>query len=378
MNYVKNVVVRVVSFGARGTVPTGTNLGVTMLFLLSLVGLAGVATFVATDDDDTIIGTADDDTIDGGAGNDTITGQRGDDLLFGGEGDDDIQGSQDNDTIFGGTGDDDLRGAQNDDDIFGEAGNDLVFGDLGQDSLDGGLGFDTLNGGPGADTLSGGPDADTVRGGSGNDLIMESDDGAPGVNTDLLFGQNGHDTISGSSLDIISGGQGNDVLTVDNVSDETPALEISGDGGDDVIVGPALSVEGGSGDDLIAGGVNQASGDDGNDTIVGGPNADVLGGEGEDEFIVDERERGGPVNILDYDASEDTIVIAASELGPNAPEDIVQRFSPDTNSIELIVEDELGPRNIASVFGIEDETTVLELTVIDATTLDEMLAQAVA
>lgn len=90
-----------------------------------------------------------------------------------------------------------------------------------------------------------------VNGGDGNDVITLDEANGP-LPAALLFGGDGNDTLTGGSgNDELSGQDGNDSL--------------SGRGGND-------SLSGGTGDDFIAGGA-------GNDTLVGGGGNDFLDGD---------------------------------------------------------------------------------------------------
>jgi Ca2+-binding RTX toxin-like protein len=113
---------------------------------------------------------------------------------------------------IGTDGPDTLRGTNGNDNLIGKGGNDRLI------PLDG---RDNLLGGPGKDVV--GTDPTQVRrgdknlqGGPGNDIVFGSS------GTDNVLGDEGNDfLIDGptreSSLDKVSGGDGNDVLLVENV-----------------------------------------------------------------------------------------------------------------------------------------------------------------
>ena len=115
-------------------------------------------------------------------------------------------------TRIGTDGPDTLRGTNADDNLIGKGGNDRLF------ALDG---RDNLLGGPGKDLVGTDPTAwrrgdKNLQGGPGNDIVF----GARG--SDNVLGDAGNDwLIDGptreSSLDKVSGGDGNDVLLVENV-----------------------------------------------------------------------------------------------------------------------------------------------------------------
>jgi len=113
---------------------------------------------------------------------------------------------------IGTDGPDTLRGTNGNDNLIGKGGNDRLF------ALDG---RDNLLGGPGKDLVGTDPTVwrrgdKNLQGGPGNDIVF----GARG--SDNVLGDAGNDwLIDGptreSSLDKVSGGDGNDVLLVENV-----------------------------------------------------------------------------------------------------------------------------------------------------------------
>jgi hypothetical protein len=130
----------------------------------------------------------------------------------------------------GGDGRDTLRGTNADDNLLGKGGNDALFGLAGSDNLLGGEGKDwvlggnevrplggdkNLVGGPGNDGIIAGQGSDNLVGSSGNDFV----DG--GRDSDNIIGQGGTDLLvqgpgRESAEDSLSGGDGNDVILVDN------------------------------------------------------------------------------------------------------------------------------------------------------------------
>jgi Ca2+-binding RTX toxin-like protein len=216
-------------------------------------------------DDLTITGTDTAEVISGGLGNDQIAGQGGADLIDGRAGDDQIDAGTGNDVVWGGEGDDTLNGATGDDTIEGQAGDDLILGEAGDDSLSGHSGNDSLDGGTGADSLLGGEGADTLSGGVGNDWL------AGGYGDDRMSGGAGSDTLDG--------GAGNDWLS--GLAGETGDLDA----------------------DFLNGGA-------GNDTMVVGAGDHASGGEGDDDFILqDWLNEGGVAHISDYDADKDQLIV---------------------------------------------------------------------
>ncbi len=220
-----------------------------------------------------------DDLIDGGGGNDSLVGGAGADELYGGDGADFLNGTSGADQLFGGNGDDTLA-ADEDDSL-----------------IDGGEGFDTLSltvvstiGGT-VDLASGrfqSIESRLVRGNSGSDTLLGS------ALNDTLDGQGGNDVLDGrDGDDSVSGGDGSDTL--------------SGGEGDD-------SVSGGDGSDTLSGGV-------GNDNLNGGLGADALsGGDGDDVLNFDLEDTlvdGGPGrDLVLFTATGATGVSIDLRIGP--------------------------------------------------------------
>jgi Ca2+-binding RTX toxin-like protein len=133
--------------------------------------------------------------------------------------------------------------------IDGGAGNDVIAGGAGDDILIGGDGNDVISGGGGNDIIDAGNGNDVVTGGSGNDTIFGGD------GNDIIAGGSGDDTIfGGDGDDIMTGGAGSDF--------------IQGDGstaGDETVDGDVYIV---TSNDILIGG-------DGNDTFVIGEDDDA-------------------------------------------------------------------------------------------------------
>src|SRR5215203_514477 len=96
---------------------------------------------------------------------------------------------------IGTDGPDTIVGTNGDDNLLGEGGKDIVFGGNQRFELSGG--HKNLLGGPGNDFVNGGKGSDNVVGGKGNDLLGDGE-------------------LRESSLDTLSGGDGNDVILVDS------------------------------------------------------------------------------------------------------------------------------------------------------------------
>ena len=109
-------------------------------------------------------------------------------------------------------GPDTLRGTNGDDNLIGKGGNDDLYALNGRDTLVGGPGKDVVVDAPGGVWRRGDK---ILLGGPGNDIVF----GARG--SDNVLGVAGNDfVIDGPprefSLDKVSGGDGNDVLAIDN------------------------------------------------------------------------------------------------------------------------------------------------------------------
>lgn len=205
------------------------------------------------------------EVLSGGLGHDQITGQAGADLIDGRAGDDQIDAGTGNDAVWGGDGNDTIDGGTGDDTIEGQVGNDLILGGEGNDHLSGHVGDDSLDGGIGADSLLGGEGSDRLDGDEGADWL------AGGYGDDRLSGGEGSDTLDG--------GAGNDWLS-----------GLNGDIDDFDM-------------DFLNGGA-------GNDTMVIGAGDHASGGEGDDDFILqDWLTEGGVAHISDYDADRDQLIV---------------------------------------------------------------------
>jgi Ca2+-binding RTX toxin-like protein len=145
-------------------------------------------------------------------------------------------------TKIGTNGPDTLRGTNGADNLLGNGANDALFALGGRDNLLGGEGKDWvlggnerrasggdkhLVGGPGNDGVLGGKSSDIVVGGSGNDYVYGH------TGSDRVVGQEGDDLVWGGTYpetarDVLSAGDGEDVVFVDN---RTPAKDIVSCGG---------------------------------------------------------------------------------------------------------------------------------------------------
>ena len=228
--------------------------------------------------DDTIIGGNGSNFLYGGAGNDSITGGNGSDVLLGHQGVDYISGGGGNDSIYtdgndrfidggagydrlyvlgsnavslnlaavgfevvsGGAGNDRLIGSTVADRqlLRGNNGDDTLFGGAAADTMFGGNGNDSISGGAGADKLFGGAGDDTLLGGAGDDILFfDASDtqisGGAGLDRAIVQGNAGVSVdVAASSLEIVFGGGGQDILDGTNA---TQGLLLHGKGGNDVL-----------------------------------------------------------------------------------------------------------------------------------------------
>ena len=162
------------------------------------------------------------------------------------------------------------------------------------DTLGGADLADELEGGAGADTLTGGAGADTLTGGAGGDEIVADQ-------TDTMDGGADTDTVKFDAAVTAAELVDDDLQNIENVevtntgnaaydfSDQSEALNITGNTGGDTITGSA-----------------------GNDTITGGAGADTLdGGGGEDTFVFNDGDgvaatgSNAATNIVEFDSGVD-------------------------------------------------------------------------
>ncbi len=246
---------------------------------------------------DTLAGVATGDRIQAGDGADYAMGRAGRDRIDGEGGDDTLSGGSDADTLTGGggadvlngdPGDDVLSGGDGADELWGVSGADTLLGDAGDDTLHAGGGMTRLSGGDGNDVLifSGAVNAD---GGDGFDALwltpvagvsvslsyadLTREGGAfTGIESIVLFGDAGSDTLRGGALvDVLVGAGGADSLNGEAADDQL----FGGVGGDTLAGGSgADTLDGGAGDDLLAPGL-------GADDIWGGAGVDTVDYSGE-------------------------------------------------------------------------------------------------
>nr|XP_046242454.1 uncharacterized protein LOC124057873 [Scatophagus argus] len=146
-----------------------------------------------------------------------ILGNAQDNALIGGWKDDILEGGEGDDTLIGGSGDDALIGDLGDDTLYGEDGNDTMLGNSGQDVFIPGPGADLVDGGPGRDTVLYRGDHDTGKGvyvnlltGQGHyadaegDVLKDVETVIGTIYPDIL--------VSGYESSLLKGSDGSDIL----------------------------------------------------------------------------------------------------------------------------------------------------------------------
>jgi Ca2+-binding RTX toxin-like protein len=264
------------------------------------------------------------DTLLGGNGDDTLVGSIGDDVLNGQAGNDSILGGDGNDALSGGAGNDTLDGQAGNDTLDGQGGNDVLIGGDGDDVFvlgNGAGGHDTVDGGDGFNsiTVNGTGNADTISVGQvSNQLVITRGTAtitaSANVQSVTVNALGGDDTVTVGDLAgvpptalTINGGDGNDLITANGANIGRVRLLLSGENGNDTILGSNGNdtILGGNGNDAVNGGAGNDSllGQAGNDTLAGGLGNDTLsGGEGLDFLTGNEGD-----DLLDGGAGNDTL-----------------------------------------------------------------------
>jgi Ca2+-binding RTX toxin-like protein len=299
-------------------------------------GADGIDSLTGGDGNDVIYGGLGSDKALGGLGRDYLSGGLGSDKLYGGLGKDSLYGDEGNDSLYGDAGHDNLDGGDGNDKLYGGDDDDYLSGQEGNDRLDGGRGDDDLYGGAGSDYLAGGvgddlidgrdpspstppttppvPSRDRLLGGDGNDTVVvdEGDNalGGKGVDTldirarsssssDVVYAINFSKVTGKSAADIgylgIKAGQFEKVSAT--IEDMDVGSVITGSKGNDMIRGYGKSgaINGGSGNDILqafgSNAVNPANGiivngGAGDDRLSGDGDVTLIGGKGDDQFVL--------------------------------------------------------------------------------------------
>ncbi len=327
-------------------------------------GADGTDSLTGGDGNDIIYGGIGSDRALGGLGRDNLFGGLGNDRLYGGEGRDSLNGDEGDDSLYGDTGRDTLYGGDGNDKLYGGDDDDYLSGHEGNDRLDGGKGDDDLYGGAGSDNLSGGAGDDFI---DGNDPTPSTTPTTPPVpNRDKLLGGDGNDTVVVDDGDNALGGKGVDTLNLiasnssgnivysinlSKVTGKSAAdigylgikagqfekvsatifnmdvgSVITGSKGNDSISGRGKSgmINGGSGNDTLrASGSNSenpangfvVNGGAGDDRLSGSGDVTLIGGKGDDQFVLDEDEQ---CTIADF-SGKDLFLIRANSFTRNDP-----------------------------------------------------------
>ena len=198
----------------------------------------------------------------------------------------------------------------------------------GSDRIEGTGGDDTINGLHGSDLIMSRAGADVISGGDGADWIFA------GAGADVILGDAGNDVIvPGAGADTVDAGNGNDFVESADLFDQDVlnASLSSAKSFGDIRFEYDLSQKPDIGDQIALG--------DGNDTVVAGPGDTISSGTGQDRIEVGDWVSGGaPVEITDYDDSED-IITFAYEAGTPAPSFVMTK-DPETGSAIISVADE--------------------------------------
>ena len=277
---------------------------------------------------DSITGTDGSDVMGGWSGEDTLIGGAGVDLLQYGTTTGQVEvnlatqtvvkdGNNNVDTISGfenistGSSNDKVTGSVDNNHIRMNNGNDTVLGSAGNDTLEGGVGTDTLDYTMFSENIVIDRDAGTATFASGKvDVISDFEN-------ILLAG--GDDTISVALVnDTIDGGDGVDIVTYNAVTQSitvsnfqpgsTTATNYTVLGQTDQLVN-IEGISGGQGDDMMSVLATSTTGAildgfSGNDTLTGGAGSDTIsGGAGDDHIVVtlgaDSLDGGDGIDLLD-------------------------------------------------------------------------------
>ncbi|CAK6984344.1 uncharacterized protein LOC122876757 [Scomber scombrus] len=163
----------------------------------------------------------------------------------------DILGNDQDNALIGGWKDDALDGGEGDDTLIGGNGADILIGGLGDDTLYGGDGNDTMMGNSGRDIFIPGPGADLVDGGPGRDSVLYRGDHekGKGVYVNLLTGQGRYADAEGDVLKDVENVIGtiySDIL----VSGYESSLLKGSDGNDILVSTGGDYLVGGDGNDI--------------------------------------------------------------------------------------------------------------------------------
>ncbi len=229
--------------------------------------------------------------------------------------------------IAGTNGNDTLVGSSVSQNIYGEAGNDRIDGQGGSDLLYGGQGDDTF-----LLSVSAPGDLITVNGGVGTDTLDLASFGTA-VWVDLVTNDaevrttDQSDLMTGTWRDVA------EVEQVENITGTAFADQISGDAGNNILIGGggADTLDSRSGDDTLIGGagndsltggmgVDRLDGGEGSDTLNGGLGLDTLIGGAGDDILTG----GTEADVFVFGASAGADTIADFVAGSGVSHDLVR------------------------------------------------------
>jgi Ca2+-binding RTX toxin-like protein len=284
--------------------------------------------YTGTAGDDFIVGNNLGNFIDAGEGNNVVSGGGGNDEIFAGNGNNLISGGAGDDTIVTGNGNNLLSGDDGNDFIGAGAGSDIVFGGNGDDQIIAGDGNNFVDAGAGDDYIGTGEGNDTIIGGSGNDILQAGD------GDDVLNGGDGIDLISGD--DSTAGDETVDGNLFYVTSDDTL---LGGEGNDTFVIGSEEDAE----EVEIIGGVSDLdnAGDEARYTDLEDDDGTVYDTvndvriEIEDQEMAEETETDVRLNIVTRPGSSAISTFATTIAGYNAVDTLKFTESGEFEEIEF-------------------------------------------
>ncbi|KAG7999647.1 hypothetical protein GBF38_000276 [Nibea albiflora] len=222
-----------------------------------------------------------------------------------------ILGNDQDNALVGGWRDDVLEGGEGDDTLMGGNGDDILTGDLGDDTLYGDDGNDTMMGNSGQDVFIPGPGADLVDGGPGRDTVLYRGD---------------HDTGKGVYVNLITG-QGR---YADAEGDVLKDVE--------TVIGTIYS------DILVAGYESSLlKGSDGSDILVSTGGDYLVGGEGNDIYVLAFHDSSVTINNCAKDNAMDVLYLSSRTVPIYDCQLLSDRllltfYGPNQSAVKLVLE----------------------------------------
>jgi len=264
-----------------------------------------------------------------GAGDDLFTGAGiSVDVVFGGLGSDTIDGGAGNDTLEGGAGGDLIDGGEGNDLIYLRAGDQSEL-----DAIVGGLGFDTLHNLAGAGFVFESFDFDGIGNvmGAGIErlqLVGGTLFGTAGANVfDLQGVQLSGLNTTVTQYDVSTGGGNDTVIGTDQTGQQTNGanqnrIDYNLGSGNDHFTGTGTNI------DVVHGG-------DGNDTLNGGGGSDTLTGGADADVFVFESGDGTTNYVTDYQDGVDQIDLSGA-AGLNNFADILANMTQVGADVQIV------------------------------------------